>query len=156
MITGAHALIYTKQAEATREFLRDILGFPHVDAGHGWLIFRLPPAELGVHPDENGGFHELHFMCDDLRGTMSELQRRGVVFTMPVTDQGYGLVTAFRLPDGTQMGLYQPHHPVAAGLPDPAPAKPAAKKRRPVAAKRRAAKPKRGSAGRGKSTRTRR
>jgi catechol 2,3-dioxygenase-like lactoylglutathione lyase family enzyme len=117
MIIGAHALVYVKDAVATREFFRDVLGFPWVDAHDGWLIFRLPPAEMGVHPDEKGGFHELYFMCDDVAKTMAELKARGVVFTKPVADQGYGLVTAFRLPDGSEMGLYQPRHALAISLP---------------------------------------
>jgi catechol 2,3-dioxygenase-like lactoylglutathione lyase family enzyme len=120
MITGLHALVYSKDAEATRGFFRDVLGFKHVDAGHGWLIFKMPPAELGVHPIETGKSppeHELHFMCDDVHRTVAELKAKGVEFTRPVSDEGYGLVTAFRLPGGQEMGLYQPRHPVALNLP---------------------------------------
>jgi catechol 2,3-dioxygenase-like lactoylglutathione lyase family enzyme len=141
VIIGAHALVYVKDAERTRAFFRDVLGFPHVDAGEGWLIFRLPPAEVGVHPDEKGGFHELYFMCDDVEKTMVEMGRKGVVFTKPVQDQGYGLVTAFRLPDGSEMGLYQPRHPMAIALPGKA--KPAAKRKPKAARKRRRAAPRR-------------
>lgn len=135
MIIGAHALVYVKDAEATRAFFREVLGFRAVDAGEGWLIFRLPPAEMGVHPDPKGGFHELYFMCDDLAKTKAELEAKGVVFTKPVQDQGYGLVTAFRLPDGSEMGIYEPRHPMAiAGT---------RRKRRPARKPRGKARPKR-------------
>jgi len=127
MIFGAHALVYVKDAEATRAFFRDVLGFRGVDAGEGWLIFKLPPAEMGVHPDPKGGFHELYFMCDDIEKTMADLEKKGVVFTKPVEDQGYGLVTAFRLPDGSKMGLYEPRHPMAIAAPRKAKRKPAKK-----------------------------
>jgi predicted enzyme related to lactoylglutathione lyase len=118
MIFGAHALIYTTQAEATRKFFRDVLGLPWVDAHDGWLIFKLPPAEIGVHPDPKGGYYQMHLMCDDVEKTMEDLKKKGVVFTQPITAQGYGRVTAFRLPDGTDMGLYQPRHPLAIALKD--------------------------------------
>jgi len=117
MINGAHALIYSKDAEAVRAFLRDVLGFAHVDAGHGWLIFALPPSEVGVHPSmesgEDDGRVELHLMCDDIEATVAELEDKGVKITHPISDQGYGLVTAIPLPDGNQIGLYQPKHPTA-------------------------------------------
>lgn len=125
MIQGVHALIYTSQAEAVRTFLRDVLGFPSVDAGQGWLIFALPPAELGVHPVEGHaaaeaeGGCELHLMCDDVHATMAELAAKGVEFTRPVTDAGYGLVTAIRLPGGGELGLYEPRHPTALGIGSP-------------------------------------
>jgi catechol 2,3-dioxygenase-like lactoylglutathione lyase family enzyme len=117
MIIGTHALVYTKDAERTRAFFRDVLGFHGVDAGEGWLIFRLPPAEVGIHPDEKGGWHELYFMCDDVKKTVADLRRKGVAITKPITDYGYGLVTAFRLPDGEEFGLYEPKHPMAIDLP---------------------------------------
>ncbi len=110
MITGIHALIYAKQAEEVRAFFRDTLSLPSVDAGQGWLIFALPPAELAVHPANKGG-HELYLMCDDLQATMADLQQRGVAFSRPVTEQSWGLVTSIRLPDGTELGLYEPRHP---------------------------------------------
>lgn len=113
MISGVHGIIYSKDAEQTRAFFRDVLGFPFVDAGHGWLIFALPPAELGIHPDEDGGTHEFYLMCDDVHAAVEELKSKGVEFTMSVTDQGYGLMTRFRLPGAGQMGLYQPKHPTA-------------------------------------------
>lgn len=116
MITGAHALIYTREAENVRAFLRDVIGFPAVDAGHGWLIFKLPPAELGVHPDEEKYHHELYLMCDDVHATVAELEGRGVEFEGGITDQGFGLVTSIKLPGGGTIGLYQPKHPTALGL----------------------------------------
>ena len=110
MITGIHALIYAKQPEEVRAFFRDTLGLPSVDAGQGWLIFALPPAELAVHPADEGA-HELYLMCDDLHSTMADLKQRGVVFSQPVTEQPWGLVTSIRLPAGTELGLYEPRHP---------------------------------------------
>src|SRR5438067_6908575 len=99
MIIGTHALIYTPQADAVRAFFRDTLGMSHVDAGQGWLIFTLPPAELGIHPAEGAaGSHEIYFMCDDIDATVAELEGKGVEFVRPVTDQGWGRVTALRLP----------------------------------------------------------
>ncbi len=116
MINGVHALIYAKDAAKARAFFRDVLGFPSVDAGHGWLIFALPPAEIAAHPAEDGEeHHEFYFMCDDVEKTVKELKTKGVEFTRPVADQGWGLVTAFKLPGGGEIGLYQPRHPVAAG-----------------------------------------
>ena len=116
MITGVHALLYSTQPEEMRAFFRDVLELPSVDAGRGWLIFALPPAELGVHPSEDASGPELYLMCDDVHGTVEELRVRGAVFVRPVADQGFGLVTAIRLPGGGQLGLYQPKHPVALGL----------------------------------------
>jgi predicted enzyme related to lactoylglutathione lyase len=116
MITGCHSLIHSKQADEMRAFFRDTLKLKHVDAGGGWLIFALPPAELAVHPTEKDTFAELYLICDDVHATVTELQGRGVTFTREVSDQGWGLLTAIRLPDGSEMGLYQPKHPVAATL----------------------------------------
>jgi catechol 2,3-dioxygenase-like lactoylglutathione lyase family enzyme len=117
MINAAHAIIYSDDAEATRAFLRDVLGFgKHVDAGDGWLIFALPPAEVAVHPDEHGGRHELYLMCDDINATVAELKGKGVEFTTPVSDQGWGLLTSLKVPGGGELGLYQPRHPLAAQL----------------------------------------
>jgi len=113
MIIGAHAIVYVKDAVKARAFFRDVLGFPHVDAGEGWLIFRLPPAEMGVHPDKKGGVHELYFMCDDVKKTRAELTRKGVEFTSPITDYGYGLMTSLKIPGGTKIGLYEPRHKMA-------------------------------------------
>jgi catechol 2,3-dioxygenase-like lactoylglutathione lyase family enzyme len=117
MINGVHAIVYTKDAEAARAFFRDVLGFPSVDAGHGWLIFALPPAELAAHPaeeDGDDGRHELYFMCDDVNKTVDELKRQGVEFTAPISDQGWGLLTRLKIPGGGEIGLYQPRHPIAA------------------------------------------
>jgi catechol 2,3-dioxygenase-like lactoylglutathione lyase family enzyme len=111
MITGVHAVIFTKNAERDRAFLRDVLGFPSVDAGGGWLIFALPPAELAAHPTDEDGHHELHLMCDDVHATVEELKGRGVEFSQPITDEGFGLVTAIRMPGGGELGLYEPRHP---------------------------------------------
>jgi catechol 2,3-dioxygenase-like lactoylglutathione lyase family enzyme len=117
MITGAHAIIYSQDAEATRAFLRDKLGFSRsVDVGGGWLIFALPPAELAVHPDASGGRHELYLMCDDLDATMVELRARGVEFTSAVTDERWGRVTSLKVPGGGELGLYEPRHPKATEL----------------------------------------
>lgn len=117
MITGVHALIYTNEAEKLRAFFRDVLQMPNVDAGHGWLIFTLPPAELGIHPkdpnDSRLTTHQFYLMCDDINETMKELQARGVEFARPVSDQGFGLVSAIKLPGGGELGIYQPKHPVA-------------------------------------------
>ncbi|MEZ0089267.1 VOC family protein [Streptacidiphilus sp. EB129] len=112
MINGAHLIIYSRDAEADRLFFRDVLGYPHVDAGHGWLIFKLPPAEVAVHPAEADGAerHELFLMCDDVNATVDELTAKGVEFTEPVSDAGWGLLTAFRLPGGGVVRLYQPRH----------------------------------------------
>lgn len=111
MITGAHAIIYSEDAEGIRAFLRDVLDLPSVDAGHGWLIFALPPAEVAVHPSEGPGRHELYLMCDDIRATVDELRTKDVQISRPITEERWGLVTAIRLPDGGELGLYEPRHP---------------------------------------------
>jgi catechol 2,3-dioxygenase-like lactoylglutathione lyase family enzyme len=111
MITGVHALIYTADAERDRAFFRDVLEFSSVDAGGGWLIFALPPAELAAHPADEGGRHELYLMCDDVQATVAELKAKGVDFAGPINDEGFGLATAIRLPGGGKLGLYQPRHP---------------------------------------------
>jgi catechol 2,3-dioxygenase-like lactoylglutathione lyase family enzyme len=121
MITALHAMIYSSDPDATRAFFRDVLRFPHVDAGHGWLIFALPPAELGIHPtSEPGepesvppGHHQLYLMCDDIEQTVADLRARGVEFSAPVSDQGWGLLTSFKLPGAADLHLYQPRHPTA-------------------------------------------
>jgi predicted enzyme related to lactoylglutathione lyase len=110
MITGVHAVIFTADAELDRAFFRDVLEFPSVDAGGDWLIFALPPAELAAHPAEEGGQHELYLMCDDVNTTMAELKAKGVDVAQPIRDEGFGLVTAIRLPSGGEIGLYQPRH----------------------------------------------
>jgi len=110
MIYGAHVVIYSKDAEADRVFFRDVLGYPYVDAGHGWLIFALPPAEIAMHPsDENDG-HELFLMCDDVQGLIRTMQSKGVDCT-PVEEARWGSITRVRLPGGGRLGIYQPKHP---------------------------------------------
>ncbi len=111
MIIGAHAIVYSPAADALRDFFRDVLGLPSVDAGQGWLIFALPPAELAVHPGEGRGSHELYLMCDDIHTTVADLKSKGVEFTGEITDVRWGLVTALRLPDGEELSLYEPRHP---------------------------------------------
>ena len=111
MIDGAHAVLFSTEAEAARAFLSDVLGLRSVDAGGGWLIFALPPAELAVHPADGAPPHELYLMCDDIAATVAELEAKGVEFTGPIRDQGWGLVTAMKVPGGGELGLYEPHHP---------------------------------------------
>lgn len=113
MITGIHALIFADDAERVRDFFRDVLEFPSVDAGDGWLIFTLPPAELGIHPAEGGGRHELYLMCDDIEAAVGELTGKGVEFVGPVTDEGFGLVARARIPGGGELAVYEPRHPTA-------------------------------------------
>ncbi|MGW7683486.1 VOC family protein [Kribbella sp. NPDC054772] len=109
MINGAHVIIYSTDAEADRAFFSDVLEYPSVDAGHGWLIFKLPPAEVAVHPAESGA-HELLLMCDNLEQTMTDLRAKGVEFSKPVERQRWGVLTSLRLPGGGEIGLYEPHH----------------------------------------------
>jgi len=116
MINGAHVILYTKDADADRAFFRDVLEYPHVDAGGGWLIFRLPPAEIAVHPTDGDPKHQLFLMCDDVEGTVEELTAKGVVLTSPITDEGWGLLTSINLPGGSELGLYQPRHQPAHSL----------------------------------------
>lgn len=115
MISGAHMIIYSKDADADRAFLRDVLGFPSVDAGHGWLIFALPPAEIACHPADDNDRHELFFMCDDLNAEMSTLTEKGVECS-EVQEAPWGSITRIQLPGGGKVGLYQPKHPTAIGL----------------------------------------
>src|SRR5262245_56661322 len=112
MITGMHAVVYTRNAEADRAFFRDVLGFSFVDAGGGWLFFAAPPSELACHPAESNGKHELYLMCDDLRAAIAHLGEQGIACG-PVSDQGWGLLSTVRLPGGGDLGLYEPHHPTA-------------------------------------------
>lgn len=115
MITGAHVIVYSRDAEADRAFFRDVLGYPNVDAGGGWLIFKLPPAEVAVHPADGAGSHELYLMCDDVAATVERLAHDGVSCG-PVTDEGWGLLTSITLPGGGELGLYEPRHPKAIDL----------------------------------------
>jgi hypothetical protein len=114
MINGAHAILYSDDADATRAALAKVLGTRSVDAGDGWLILALPPAEIAVHPAEKGGRTELYLLCDDVAATVTALQAEGIEVTRPVSDQGWGLLTAISLPGGVELGLYQPRHPIAA------------------------------------------
>jgi hypothetical protein len=111
MITGAHTILYSNAADEVRAFFRDVLEFPSVDAGGGWLIFALPPAELAVHPTDGPDRHELYLMCDDIVATIAELNGKGVTCA-EVSDQRWGLLTSITLPSGGQLGLYQPKHPI--------------------------------------------
>jgi catechol 2,3-dioxygenase-like lactoylglutathione lyase family enzyme len=117
VINGGHVILYSRDAEADRAFFRDVLGLRHVDAGDGWLIFKAPPAEVAVHPTDGPPTHEFYLMCDDLAVTMAELSERGVEFTGPASDRGWGLLTSVRLPGGGQLGLYEPRHPIAHSVP---------------------------------------
>jgi catechol 2,3-dioxygenase-like lactoylglutathione lyase family enzyme len=110
VITGIHAIVFSPDAEKVRTFFADVLGLSSVDAGGGWLIFALPPAELAVHPAEGEGRHELYLMCDDIHATLAELRDKGVEVARGVSDQGWGLLTAIRLPDGEELPIYQPRH----------------------------------------------
>jgi hypothetical protein len=112
MIIGAHALIYSRNAEADRAFLRDVLRLDHIDAGEGWLIFALPPAEIGVHPGAQNGAHALSFMTDDIEAEIARLRAAGVVCP-DAENRGYGIATEMMLPGGGQIQLYQPLHPMA-------------------------------------------
>jgi len=111
MITGMHAIVFSPDAARVREFFAGVLGLRSVDAGGGWLIFALPPAELAVHPTDGDGHHELYLMCDDIQATLAELRAKGVEVARDVTDQGWGLLAAIRLPDGEEFPIYQPRHP---------------------------------------------
>ena len=112
-VTGAHVLLYTPQAETLREVLRDALGWGHVDAGEGWLIFALPPAELGVHPTEGEPRHELSLICDDVAATAAELEAKGIEVRGEPEDLGFGVGTRIVLPGGADVLLYEPRHPTA-------------------------------------------
>jgi len=117
-ITGAHALLYTSEPDAVRAVFRDVFGWRHVDAGDGWLIFALPPAELGIHPAEGptfegGARHQLTLMCDDIGATVDELRAKGVEVDGAPEDEGFGITTTLRLPGGVEVMLYEPRHQTA-------------------------------------------
>lgn len=107
MITGIHTMFYTPKPEEARAFIRDVLGFPGVDVGDGWLIFQTPPADMGCHPSDGSTDHAISFRCDDIHATVAELTEKGVQFTRPITDEGYGYVTGFLIPGGVEVDLYQ-------------------------------------------------
>jgi catechol 2,3-dioxygenase-like lactoylglutathione lyase family enzyme len=112
MIFGAHVVLYSKNSDADRAFFRDILGLKSVDAGHGWLIFALPPAEAAFHPSNENGLHELFFMCDDLSAEMTALEEKGVAFS-EIQEARWGSIVRMRLPGGSDISLYQPKHAMA-------------------------------------------
>ena len=117
MITAVHTLVYAEDAERARAFFRDVLGWPHVDAGSGWLVFRTGASEMGVHPVEFSGMHhQISLMCDDIRATVDELRDKGVEFAQDVRDDGFGLTAAFVVPGGGEMMLYEQRHPTAYDL----------------------------------------
>jgi hypothetical protein len=111
VITGIHAVVFSPQAEKVRGFFADTLGMTSVDAGGGWPIFSLPPAELAVHPADGDSHHELYLMCDDIHASLAELRSKGAEIARDVSDQGWGLLAAIRLPDGSELPIYQPLHP---------------------------------------------
>jgi catechol 2,3-dioxygenase-like lactoylglutathione lyase family enzyme len=114
VIVGAHTIVFSEDAGAARAFFADVLGLRAVDAGGGWLIFALPPAELACHPAESdSGRHELYLMCDDLDATIADLRAKGVEFAAPVSDEAWGRVTRLHVPGGGELGLYEPRHPTA-------------------------------------------
>jgi predicted enzyme related to lactoylglutathione lyase len=116
MIIGVHAIVFSTDAEADRAFFADVLGLASVDAGGGWPIFELPPAELAAHPDDAGDRHELYLMCDDVEATAAELRGKGAEVEDAIHDEGFGRVTAIVLPGGGRLGLYEPRHPTALHL----------------------------------------
>jgi predicted enzyme related to lactoylglutathione lyase len=116
VITGAHVILYSSDAGADRDFLRELLGLRSVDAGGGWTIVQLPPAEVAVHPADASGAVELYLVCDDVDRTVHELAARGVPVLEPVSDQGWGRLTAIGLPGGGRIGLYEARHPTAFGV----------------------------------------
>ncbi|MGH9228411.1 MAG: VOC family protein [Acidimicrobiales bacterium] len=117
-ITGTHALLYTSEPEAVRALFRDVFGWRHVDAGEGWLVFALPPAELGIHPAEGPTFasgvrHQLSFMCDDIQTTIAELRSKGIEVRGDPHEEGYGITTTIVLPGDLEVMLYEPRHRTA-------------------------------------------
>jgi hypothetical protein len=120
-INGMHGLLYTSEPEKLRAMLRDVFKFKSVDAGGGWLIFAMPPSELGVHPNEGENYeaghrHLLSFMCDNITKTIAELRAEGVKIVGEPKDEGYGITTMLDLPGGCEVMLYEPRHPIAAGM----------------------------------------
>lgn len=110
MINGAHLILYTKDPDGLRDWFRDVLEFPSIDAGEGWLIFALPPSEVAMHPTDGENHHELYLMCDDVHATVDDLSKKGVEFAGPISDRGWGLLTSIKLPGGGELGLYEPRH----------------------------------------------
>jgi catechol 2,3-dioxygenase-like lactoylglutathione lyase family enzyme len=110
LINGAHIVIYSRDPEADRTFFRDVLKFPCVDAGHGWLIFAMPPLEAAFHDSEKSNHQELYFMCDDIAATLKDLKSKNVKVS-EMNEQRWGKLATFALPGGGKMGVYQPKHP---------------------------------------------
>jgi len=113
MLAGAHAILFAHDADAARVFLRDVLGFESVDAGGGWLIFALPPAEVAVHPTDGPPQHELYLMCDDIEATLAELEGKGVEIAAPISEEGWGRLARIAVPGAGELGIYEPRHPTA-------------------------------------------
>lgn len=137
MIIAVHALLYSRKADAAREFFRDVLKLDAVDASGGWPIFALPPAEIAVHPTDASQPPELYLVCDDVDRTVAELKSKGVEILRPISDESWGRVTWIRIPENVELGLYEPKHKLAAGVKGAeghraaaAPAKKAAAKKR--------------------------
>jgi uncharacterized glyoxalase superfamily protein PhnB len=116
LFNGVHVLLYSPDAVADRAFIRDVLGYPSVDAHDGWLIFALPPAEVGVHPGQGATSQEIYLMCDDIEGVVAALSQKGVEVSRPIEDTPFGRLSAMRLPSGMEIAFYQPRHPVAYNL----------------------------------------
>ena len=112
MFIGVHSLIFTKDAEAARAFFRDVLEFPWVNAGDGWLVFALPPTEVGLHPEDGDRDHELHLLCDDIHATVARLQAKGVKLVEPIHEEEWGIATRIEVPGDAWIGIYQPKHPL--------------------------------------------
>ena len=143
MIIGAHSIIYSKQPVADRSFLRDVLGFPNVDAGDGWLIFGLPPSELAVHPAEENDVHEFYLLCDDVKTFIADMKKRKVTCE-PVQSLGWGLLTQLRLPGGGRLGVYEPRHARPRPMGSRRPARTAARAKKSAAKRRPKKRPGRG------------
>lgn len=137
MIHGAHVILYSRDAEADRAFFRDVLKYRSADAGGGWLIFALPPAEIAIHPDDDNGAHELYLMCDDVDALIAEMNANGIPCE-PVAQQPWGALTYLTLPGGGKLGVYQPRHASPIEKAAKAKAKPKAKSRAKAKAKPRA------------------
>jgi catechol 2,3-dioxygenase-like lactoylglutathione lyase family enzyme len=116
LITGCHTIVYAQDPDKARAFFKDVLEFPYVDAHEGWLIFKLPPSELGIHPTDASPVHEIFLMCDELDSTIADLRSKGVAFTSEIEVASFGSMIHFHVPGAGDMGLYEPRHPVAYNL----------------------------------------
>jgi catechol 2,3-dioxygenase-like lactoylglutathione lyase family enzyme len=116
MFNGAHVIVYSRDADADRAFVRDTLGFAGVDSGGGWLIFKLPPAEIAVHPTDGEARHEFYLMCGNIENLLAEFTAKGIEISQEVSDQAWGLLASIRLPSGADLAFYEPRHPVAYDL----------------------------------------